>query len=73
MKSTLGQLGLIRVITLAASLAQSVMVVRSLSLASIGEYFLITTVAYLGNAVIFVGAGRAMQRKLTYLPTPVAQ
>lgn len=53
--------------TLAASLAQSVMVVRSLSLASIGEYYLVTTVAYLGNAVIFVGADMAMQRQLAHL------
>jgi hypothetical protein len=67
MKSTLGQLGLMRLATLAATLAQSVMVVRSLSLESIGQYYLVTTVAYLGNAAIFVGADMAMQRQLATL------
>lgn len=67
MKSTVARLGVMRVATLGTSLLQSLIIVRSLSLESLGQYYLIATIAYLGNAAVFVGADAAMQRQLAKL------
>lgn len=65
----LGQLGLMRVGTLLALLAQNALVVHTLPLDEIGRYYIIATVAYLGNAAVFVGADMALQKKLAGLST----
>ena len=57
-------LTLLRVVALAGVLAQNVVLVRYFSLAEIGSYYLLATVAYLGNAAVFVGADLNLQRLL---------
>jgi hypothetical protein len=63
----LGQLGSMRAATLLALLAQNALVVHALALDEIGAYYIIATVAYLGNAAVFVGADLALQKKLAGL------
>jgi len=53
-----------RVAALAAVLAQSIVMVRYLELHEIGQYYLIATVGYLGNAAVYVGADLNLQRRL---------
>jgi hypothetical protein len=64
---TIAKLGSLRIATLALMLAQNVLVVRFLPLDEIGRYYLIATIAYLGNAVVFVGADFHLQRALSHL------
>ncbi len=63
----IAKLGSLRIATLALMLAQNVLVVRFLALDEIGRYYLIATIAYLGNAVVFVGADFHLQRSLAHL------
>ena len=72
-KQTLGllnrvaKLGVLRLILLVLMLIQNVLIVRFLPLEEIGWYYLMVTVAYLGNAAMFVGADFYLQRQLAYL------
>lgn len=61
------KLGLLRFVTLVLMLAQNFVIVRYLTLEEIGQYYLIATIAYLGNAVVYVGADLHLQRQLADL------
>ncbi|MDD2727796.1 hypothetical protein [Malikia sp.] len=63
----LGKLGGLRLLSLSLMLAQNVLVVRFMALEDIGQYYLMVTVAYLGNATIFVGTDLYLQRQLAHL------
>lgn len=63
----IAKLGSLRIATLVLMLAQNVLVVRFLALDEIGRYYLIATIAYLGNAIVFVGADFHLQRSLAHL------
>jgi hypothetical protein len=65
----LAQLGVMRIATLSALLIQNVLIVRQVGLDEIGRYYIIATVAYLGNAAFFVGSSLVLQRKLATVST----
>ena len=60
-------LGSLRISSLALMLAQNVLLVRFLTLEQIGVYYVIGTIAYVGNAMVFVGADLNLQQYLTTL------
>ena len=61
------KLGSLRIATLGLMLTQNFVIVRFLNLEEIGQYYLIATIAYLGNAAVFVGADLYLQRQVADL------
>lgn len=57
------RLSLMRALSLVLMLMQNLLIVRFLSLEEIGRYYLVVTIAYLGNAILFVGADYYLQKK----------
>ncbi len=57
----------VRGMSAVCALAINVAVVAGLSLADVGYYYLFATVAYFGNAAVFVGIGLQLQRKSSSL------
>ena len=64
---TIAPLASMRIVSLTLMLMQNVLVVRFLSLEEIGRYYLIATIANLGNAVFFYSADLHLQRQLAEL------
>ena len=60
---SVARLGAMRFISVALMLVQNLLIVRFLSLDEIGKYYLIVTIAYLGNAIVFVGADFYLQKR----------
>lgn len=53
-----------RVVTLTTLLLFNFLLVKHLTANEIGVYYLLTTISYLGNAVVFVGADLFLQKKI---------
>ena len=56
--------GSLRLLTVACTLTQSIVLARTLSVADIGLYYLLATLAYVGSAAVFVGADTNLQRRV---------
>lgn len=61
------QLGALRLSSVTLMLAQNILLVRFVPLNQLGMYYVIGTIAYLGNAVFFVGADLNLQQRLANL------
>lgn len=59
--------GSLRLLTVACTLTQSIVLARTLSVADIGFYYLLATLAYVGSAAVFVGADANLQRRVANL------
>lgn len=59
--------GSLRLLTVACTLTQSIVLARTLSVADIGFYYLLATLAYVGSAAVFVGADTNLQRRVANL------
>ena len=57
-----GVLTLMRVLSLILMLCQNVLLLKCLSLNEVGQYYLLATISYVGNAAVFVGADLNLQR-----------
>lgn len=60
----LARLGALRVLILFLMFFNSIMIVRYLNVEEMGRYYVISTVSYFGNAVIYVGSDMYLQRVL---------
>ena len=56
--------GSLRLFTVASTLIQSIVLARTLSVADIGFYYLLATLAYVGSAAVFVGTDTNLQRRV---------
>lgn len=61
---TVGALAALRGMALAFMFGQNILLLKGLVLSEIGEYYLLSTISYLGNAAIFVGTDLYLQRRL---------
>jgi O-antigen/teichoic acid export membrane protein len=59
--------GSLRLLNVACTLTQSIVLARTLSVADIGLYYLLATLAYVGSAAVFVGADTNLQRRVANL------
>jgi len=57
--------GSLRLVTVASTLIQSIVLARTLSIADIGFYYLLATLAYVGSAAVFVGTDTNLQRRVS--------
>jgi hypothetical protein len=54
----------IRIFTIAIAAAINILVIKILPLQDVGQYYMIATISYFGNAIFFIGFDLAFQKKI---------